>query len=500
MSNLIYAVRTGSEERVLSEQLVYEESSLERIQPIAKCLPSRIRPTRSRRLAACSVTLAAVLMAAASALGQSANSPLMTANANKTFATNGGHVVVPESSIARPRDIGVRAHTNVRVFFPAAGAGAQSPSILPEIAVPLPGPPGGYFFETPGSLGCVYQLVSSPVAGCNPNLAGSVPTGGFGGIAIVDAFHYPTAMNDLRVFSNQFGLPAPTGANFQVVYANGYQPPVDANWNLEAALDIEWAHAMAPNAKIYLVEAASDSTTDMMWAVWVASRRLQVRGGGEVSMSWGGTEFSSETNYDQYFGHPGIVYLAASGDSYGVQWPSTSPYAISVGGTSISRNPLTGDFQREIAWQSDGGGPSLYEPRPSYQNGISPIVQTQRGTPDVSAVADPTTGVWVYYSGFGPNWAAAIGDPAWENAFPYWGIVGGTSVATPVWAGIANSARGGSSITTYQELSKIYADTGNAADFTDIVDGSCGTYEGYLAVTGWDFCTGVGSPVGTAGK
>jgi kumamolisin len=193
-------------------------------------------------------------------------------------------------------------------------------------------------------------------------------------------------------------LPAPTSANFQVVYASGRQPPVNADWNYEEALDIEWAHAMAPNAKIYLVEAASNSWGDLFVAVSVANSLLASAGGGEVSMSCGGSEFSSETYYDRYFTQPGVVYFAGSGDSPGVIWPSTSPNVVSVGGTSISRNPTTGAFQQEMAWQSGGGGPSLYELRPGYQNGISAIVQTRRGTPDVAADADPSTGVWIYVS------------------------------------------------------------------------------------------------------
>jgi kumamolisin len=121
------------------------------------------------------------------------------------------------------------------------------------------------------------------------------PSGGARAIAIVDAYHYPTAMHDLQVFSAQFGLPAPTSTNFQVIYASGRQPQVNAQWNVEAALDIEWAHAMAPNAKIYLVEAASSTYADLLNAVLVANSLLQSTSGGEVSMSWEGNEFSSET-------------------------------------------------------------------------------------------------------------------------------------------------------------------------------------------------------------
>ena len=138
------------------------------------------------------------------------------------------------------------------------------------------GPPySGYFFETPASLGCVYQLVSPPIAsGCNPTNVAANPAGGSHAIAIVDAYHYPTAAADLITFSIQFGLRQPS---FQVVYANGQRPPVNANWNIEEALDIEWAHAMAPGAKIYLVEAASNSFADLLQAVSVANTLLKAR-------------------------------------------------------------------------------------------------------------------------------------------------------------------------------------------------------------------------------
>jgi kumamolisin len=337
------------------------------------------------------------------------------------FAARGGYVVKPDSSIEQPSDIGTRAHTNFQFFVPNAGKASEqfSREIAPE---QTGGPPfAGYFYETPASLACVYKLISNPVSGCDPSTVTANPTGGAHAIAIVDAYHYPTAMSDLATFSAQFGLPGPTNANFQVVYASGRQLPVNANWNVEEALDIEWAHAMAPNAMIYLVEARSANYGDLLTGVSKANSLLQSAGGGEVSMSWGGSEFSSQTAYDSYFTQAGVLYFAAAGDSPGVIWPSTSPYVVSAGGTSISRNPTTGVFQAEVTWQSGGGGPSVSEPRPSYQNGISTIVQGQRGTPDVAADANPSSGVWVYDS-------------------PYWYIVGGTSVATPVWAGIVNAA------------------------------------------------------------
>jgi kumamolisin len=189
------------------------------------------------------------------------------------FAARGGHVETPESSIEQPEHHGLRAHTNYKMFVPNAGGMASARRSSLEAPAQAGGPPyAGYSYETPASLGCVYILVSS-VPGCNPNIVNANPTGGGHAIAIVDAYHYSTAMRDLQVFSAQFGLPLPTSANFQVVYANGRQPPVNANWNVEEALDIEWAHAMAPNAKIYLVEAASSNFSDLLRAVSVANTR-----------------------------------------------------------------------------------------------------------------------------------------------------------------------------------------------------------------------------------
>jgi kumamolisin len=419
---------------------------------------------------------AVLALIAAAALGV-----LPVGGASAQLLRRGGQVEVPQSSIEQAEHIGVRAHTNLKLFVPAGGMDAVQPPSFSREASPLESPPyAGYFFETPASLGCVYKLVSSLAAGCNPNTAVRDPSGGARAIAIVDAYHYPTALSDLRVFSAQFGLPLPTSATFELVFAGGRQPPVDPDWNIEEALDIEWAHATAPAAKVYLVEAASANYSDLFTAVVVANSLVHAAGGGEVSISWGGSEFPGETSYDHYFSQAGIVYFAAAGDGPGPIWPSTSVNVVSVGGTSVSRNPTTGAFQRELAWQSGGGGPSAYEPRPSYQNGISAVVKARRGSPDVAADADPTTGVWVYDS-------------------PYWYIAGGTSVSTPVWAGIVNAA-GGFSAATRSELATIYANGANAADFTGIAAGSCGPNEGYLAVGSWDFCTGLGSPLGKRGK
>ena len=380
-------------------------------------------------------------------------------------------VVVPSSSVERSVDVGLRAHTNVRVFVPGQGLMRPQPMVV--------GPPyAGYFYETPGSIACVYQLVTA-VSGCNPNTTKTVPNGGSKAIAIVDAYDDPNAAKDLAYFSTQFGLPAP---NFQVVYAGGTKPAQNYGWELEESLDIEWAHAMAPKAKIYLVEAASNNYSDLMIAVSKASSLVAAAGGGEVSLSWGGSEFSSEASYDSYFTTSGVVYFASSGDAPGTSYPSVSPNIVAAGGTTLRRNPSTGAFIAEAAWADAGGSTSYYEARPSYQSVVASTVGSKRGVPDLAAVADPSTGVWVYDSGNGG-----------------WYIVGGTSVSSPVLAGIVNLA-GHFATSTNSELTTVYNNMSVTANFTDTTTGFCGPYMGYSTAKGWDVCSGVGSPKGLVGK
>src|SRR5208282_184788 len=215
---------------------------------------------------------------------------------------------------------------------------------------------------------CVYGLVTTTAApACNPNLTNVNPTGGANAIAVVDAYHDAKAASDLKHFSNQFGLPT---AIFKVVYATGVQPGVDptGGWELEESLDIELAHAMAPNAKIFLVEAKSNSLGDLLKAEAVAGNLVATNGGGEVENGWGSSEFSGESSFDSRFTASGAVYVAAAGDSPGVEYPAASPNVLAAGGTSISRDPVTGSFLGESAWQLTGGGPSAFEAIPSYQS------------------------------------------------------------------------------------------------------------------------------------
>lgn len=363
---------------------------------------------------------------------------------------NGMKITVPESGIPRPG----RINTNYFIVGPTE---------------PQSGPPFGA--ETPGSLACVYELVSGP-AGCPIATSTNVPTGGVGAIAIVDAGYYPTAESDLQAFSSQFNLPP---ADFTVVYAGGRQPPVYPGWEVEEALDIEWAHAMAPNAKLFLVESLQVNTDPTWQAVQTASALVAQNGGGVVSMSWGIPETREELGDDKYFTTPGVIYFAASGD-FGLGfpfYPTASPNVVSVGGTFFNRDGK-GNFVNE-QYGGGGGDISTYEPIPSYQNIIKGIVGTHRGFPDVAADFCCAA---IYLQGG-------------------WTSIGGTSWASPTFAGIVNAA-GRLEKSTLNELTMIYQEYGNAqrykADFYDITlgDPSC--------TTGWNFCGGVGSPRTYEGK
>jgi kumamolisin len=241
---------------------------------------------------------------------------------------------------------------------------------------------------------------------------------------------------------------------------------------------------MAPGAKIVLVEAASNSFNDLLAAVDKAS---QIYGVQEVSMSWGGSEFSSEVNYDSHFPQNGIIYFAASGDTGGKTiWPGTSPLVVSSGGTSINRTPATpsGTFTGETGWSGSGGGPSSYEPRPSYQSTAGHASVTKRLAPDFSFDADPNTGVSVY-------------DSTKYQGVSGWLVFGGTSVAAPALAGIVNLAHDGATVSgTLSELQSIY-DNMAGGYFRDILTGKAGSYN---CESGWDYVTGVGSNLGPGGK
>jgi len=369
---------------------------------------------------------------------------------------NGHRIIYPASSIP----VAGRPHTNY--FFV-------------DTDQPAPQPPAGA--ETPGSVACVYKFVAGP-SGCPIATSTTVPSGGIGAIAIVDAGYYPTAQSDLDAFDTQFGIPATT---ITQVWPGPIQPPVYSDWEVEEALDIEWAHAMAPHAKLFLVVSAlcttPDCDTDPTWqAVQYAGNLVAANGGGVVSMSFGDAEIAQETSFDQYFTHPGVVYFAAAGDSgLGVSgYPAASPNVVSVGGTYFNRDS-NGNFTYEQYYTGGGGGDiSPYEPRPSYQNGIASIVGNHRGYPDV---ASDFCCAAIYLQG--------------------WGSVGGTSWSSPTFAVIVNAA-GSLKQSSSAQLTMMYNEMASPilyhSDFNDITIG-----DPHCKV-GWDLCTGIGSAHTYAGK
>jgi subtilase family serine protease len=392
--------------------------------------------------------------------------------AEKIIPVKDGTIIIPASSIERPEDRGIRAHTNVQIFEPKGKTDASMPS-------------GKY--ENPASLACVYGLTPF-VSGCNPMTLTTVATTGSKIVAVVDAYDYPTATNDLTVYSQQYGLPPITANNFAVVYASGSKPAQDSSggWELEEALDIDMAHALAPNAKVILVEANSSNNSDLFAAEKVAAKLVEAAGGGEVSNSWSGGETAGEKKFESTFKGKNVVFFASAGDSHGIGIPAALNDVVAVGGTTILRDSKA-NYLSQKAWVSTGGGSSAYITIPKFQKPVATIVGSFRGTPDISLVADPASGVWLY------------------DTTPYgsrtldWTTVGGTSVSSPALAAIINSA-GSFAKSTAAELTTVYKGFTNQANWTDITTGTCGNNGGASAVAGWDFCTGVGVPQGLAGK
>jgi hypothetical protein len=297
-------------------------------------------------------------------------------------------------------------------------------------------------------------------------------------IAIVDAYDNPNAESDLGAYRTQFGLPACTTANgcFKKVNQSGgtTYPAKDVGWGQEIALDVDMASAMCANCKILLVEANSNSFTDLMKAVDYATANA-----GFVSNSYGGSEFNGETSYDSHFNKPGVVITVSSGDNgYGVEYPAASQYVTAVGGTTLKLDS-SGHRTSEAAWSGAGSGCSAYEPKPAWQHDAS---CGRRSVADVSAVADPNTGVAVYDS-YGSNGAN-------------WMVFGGTSAAAPIVAAVY--ALGGTPASGSYPASYPYsAAAGSLFDVTSGSNGSCATYL-CKAGAGYDGPTGLGAPSGTA--
>jgi subtilase family serine protease len=321
-------------------------------------------------------------------------------------------------------------------------------------------------------------LVTSTPAGYGPADLQSAyklsSTGGTGmTVALVDAYDYPNAESDLGVYRSHFGLPPCTTANgcFKKVNQNGVQgnyPGANSGWATEEALDIEMVSAICPNCKIILVEANSSSLANLGAAVDTAVRL----GANAVSNSYGGNESSSDAN-DPDYNHAGVAITASSGDNgFGVEFPASSQYVTAVGGTHLVRDSSARGWG-ETAWSGAGSGCSSYVPKPSWQKDTGCSMRT---VADVSAVADPNTGVAVY------------------ETFRHrggWQVFGGTSVASPIVASVY--ALAGRNLAP----SAPYAQPASLFDVTSGSNGSCSGSYLCTAGAGYDGPTGLGTPDGT---
>lgn len=392
-----------------------------------------------------------------------------------------GTFVVPTSSIRNFSDTGVTQHTFDVMFVPNATGDA---------------PPSGC--ETPASLACVYGLTSR-VSGCPISGTTAIPSTGAGKtVVIVDGYDNSDQTTDLQQYSTQFNLPTP---NLTIYHTDGSSTCLSGatssqGWQDEHDLDLQMVHAMAPNARIIMVEGKDGSNSEMRYAEQCATTLITNAGGGIISNSWGGDEYAGETANDVDFQNNGVVYVYSSGDySAPARYPSSSPYVISAGASSILRDSA-GNFTGEAAWSTTAntplgsksgtsGGPSAYEPRPAFQNAVVKTVGTARGTPDISFDGDPQTGVCVYST------------YAHTNYGKYWIKDGGTSVAAPALSGILTSA--GYTATSSQDMLRYIYTHAMTARGNYWRDGLSGN-NGYPALAGYDFVTGLGTPLGYDGK
>jgi Bacterial Ig-like domain (group 3)/MBG domain (YGX type) len=334
-------------------------------------------------------------------------------------------------------------------------------------------------------------------------------------IAIVDAYDNPNIFKSLDAFDSQFGLTSaganlydqygPASSFLTVLNQSGQAAslpgtgPMGAgtdNWQMEESLDVEWAHAMAPGARIILLEASSQSLSDLMATVATAANQPGV---SVVSMSWGFPEGQAvfagdEATDDRVFAKRGVTFVASTGDSGAAdpEYPAYSPNVLSVGGTSLTLN-ADGSYNSETAWGDgsdsgrafigSGGGASAFEPEPAYQRGAQST--GARTTPDVSLVADPATGLWI----------ADSSNSDLSNPFQ---IVGGTSLSAPAWAGLvalANQGRAAAGESTLNSSTPTEAQQAlymlPRSDYNMIASDS----NGHTATAGYNPATGLGTPV-----
>jgi N-acetylneuraminic acid mutarotase len=375
-----------------------------------------------------------------------------TASADTPTASPGAGTVSVHRSCAVPQRVGEMACQSL------VRDDVKSPKgILPQVT------PNGY---GPADLQSAYNLPSAT--------GGADQT-----VAIVDAFDNPNAESDLAVYREQYGLPACTTANgcFKKIDQRGGSnyPPPDANWAGEIALDVDMVSATCPQCHILLVESDDNFDTNL----YAAINKAVELGAKYVSNSWGGSEDPSQLQADEStFNHPGVVITASSGDGgYGVIYPSSSKYVTAVGGTALTRDSSARGWSESV-WFNQYGGPgsgcSGFDPKPDFQGAVGTQCDN-RAVADVSAVADPVTGVAVYNGG--------------------WAVYGGTSASSPIVA--STYALAGTPVAnTYPNAYPYAAPAGSLNDVTQGNNGSCTPAVWCTAGPGWDGPTGLGTPNG----
>ena len=368
----------------------------------------------------------------------------------------------------------------------SAARNSSLPSILSTISVDMPlafmGSPNSTEPQglTPTDVKAIYNLPS---------------TGGNGTIAIIDPYDVPTIKNDLQSFSAKFNLPF-NESQFRKVTVDvpqGQTISSNINATVETVMDVEWAHAIAPKAPILLVETYNNSLGCQLDGVLYAESQQNVT---SISMSWGINETLleqvlenngfTESDLDPYYftDSYNASFFAASGDTATpMLYPACSPNVVAVGGTTLnfySNDSLSSETVWNNGYGTTGGGISAFETEPSYQASYGvPNSNGHRCVPDVSFDADPVSGVAIYCTSptpYGTNWLPAGG---------------GTSLGAPCWAAINSLNRTTSNPRLYAIGKSVY----NSASYRDITEGNNGNY---AATTGYDFCTGLGSPITSA--
>jgi subtilase family serine protease len=308
-------------------------------------------------------------------------------------------------------------------------------------------------------------------------------------VAIVDAYANPNVVSDLAAYRSGESLPPCDAGCFTVVNQNGATSPLpagDTGWGQEIDLDVDMVSAICPTCHILLVEANSNSFADLA----AAANRAAAMGAVAISNSYGASEFSGETSYDSYYNHPGVAVTASSGDyGYGVQFPAADGHVVAIGGTSLVHASNSRGWS-ESAWSGAGSGCSAYFGVPSWQTSGFNTGCSNRAEADVSAVADPNTGVAVYDS---------YGSTGGAN----WYVFGGTSVASPIIASVY--ALAGNTGATDYPARYAYSNPGALNDVTSGSNGTCVRRHGWrttgspqlcTAGAGWDGPTGLGTPNG----